>query len=93
MYKVVKREIVDAPTISHDDIMSMTEASDILGIAVSNVGSLLNSGRLTTVIDQTSQTAFGNFRRLLLRAEVLELKKEREEVKGKEMPAGVALAI
>lgn len=92
MYKVVRREVVDAPNITHDDIMTMTEASEVLGIAVSNVGSLMNNGRLTTVVDETTSTAYGNSRRLLLRKEVFELQSEREESRGKELPAGMALA-
>lgn len=90
MYKIIKREVVNAPDITHDHIMSMTEAAELLEIAVSNVGSLLNNGRLTTVVDDTVSTAYGNPRRLLLREEVLEYKRERDELRGKGLPAEMA---
>lgn len=79
MYKVEVRMLRDAPEITHDDVMGLSEAAKQLGIIIPSLDSILCRGDLTTVIDEGYRTARGKPRRLVLRSEIEQLKKQREE--------------
>ena len=77
MYKIEKRALADAPCITHDDVMTMTEAAATIGISTQAIANHLDRGTLTTVIDENTMTAYGNPRRLVLRHEIEGMKRER----------------
>ncbi len=56
--------------ITLDDVLTIGEAADMLGVTMQSIQSFLDRGKLTTVRSNTS-------RRLCLKSEVLELKQKR----------------
>jgi hypothetical protein len=87
MYKKEKRTLEDAPGVSHDDVMSMTDAAKFLGVSVNSIDSHMNRGTLTTIIDETGRTAYGKVRRLVIRAEIEAMKDGKLAKRGKDLPA------
>lgn len=70
MYKIEQRVLQEAPHITHDDVMSMTDAAEALEVTTQAIDGFLCRGMLTTVIDETARTAYGKSRRLVLRQEI-----------------------
>ncbi len=79
-YYIEERRRVEAPDLTPDQLMTITEAAAELGTSASGINNLLGQGRLTTVFDTTDRTAFLRPRRLVLRREVEALKKEVESL-------------
>jgi hypothetical protein len=77
-YKLVeiRHVITDAPHIRRADLVTMTEAADLLGASISYVRNLLDLGKLRTVIDDESTTPHGTPKRYLIRDEVLAMQAE-----------------
>jgi hypothetical protein len=75
-YYIEERRRVEAPELTADQLMTITEAAEALSTSASGVNNLLGQGRLTTVFDTTDRTAFLRPRRLVLRREVEALIKE-----------------
>lgn len=66
MYKV-RRIIYEEKEIDRDELVTIAEASEILDISIQGVGSALNRGEFTEVIDPYARF---HGKRLLLRSEV-----------------------
>lgn len=77
-YFIEKRTRVEAPDLTAEQLMTISEAAEFLGTSSSGINNLLGQGRLTTVFDTSDRTAFMRPRRLVLREEVENLKREVE---------------
>lgn len=82
VYKIVRftREEVDAPELTADDLMSMAEAAEALGVSIPAIDGQFRRGKLAVVIDEDAPpTAHKQPRRLVLRSEVERLIAEGDD--------------
>lgn len=76
---LLQRVTWEAIEVEPGEVVSVSEAMDLLGVSMSAVLNLLNTGRLPTIIDdEEPPTAHGRPHRLTLRAAVEALARERE---------------
>lgn len=82
-YKIVelRKIVIDAPDLTRADLVTMTEAADLLKTSVHQIRNLLDTGQLRTVIDEETMTPHGTPKRYLIRDEVLNLRAEQVKKK------------
>lgn len=79
-YKIIEKHesVTDAPHLRRGDLITMTEAADLLGKSVFWVRNLLDIGRLRAVVDNETTTPHGTPKRYLIRADVEAMIGEQE---------------
>jgi hypothetical protein len=65
-----RRMETEAPELTRGDLITMTEAADLMGKSIFAVRNMLDAGTLRTVIDNTTTTPHGTPKRYVLRADI-----------------------
>lgn len=79
MYQIEKwvRQVEDAPNIKVDDLLTMADASEVLGISLSAIDQHIRRGNLSCITSPGDVTAYRRPRRWLLKSEVNNLANTR----------------
>ena len=78
-FQIERRFLEPAPNLAPHDVISMTEAAQILGVTYNSLHSYIYRGTLTAVYDTREKTAHKRLRRWVLAREVEELRRQREQ--------------
>lgn len=78
MYQIERVEVIteEAPHISEEDLITLTDAAKLLGVSVQAITGRMQRGELVAVIHPTLTTTYNRPRRYALREEIEQLAKE-----------------
>lgn len=72
----VRKIVYEERELEYHDLLTQAQAAAVLGVSIQGVQSVLDSGRLTLVIDPTAHRQQG--KRLVLRRELEDYKRTRK---------------